>query len=190
MYNNKPSFKFQRTSIIQPCMVLNFLNILLSHHSLSTKNSPSLWNILSSHVRHIIIGSTLACMNESISTLWACAFNQVSDFCSLTKKTNQYQLFKFFLDSLPDQWKVLSSNKKNISEICQPASFAMLVKKSKYKILILPQIFKGASNSSKMGWLRKISLDFKQRPRISDSVSCTFFPGLDPLTVKHSKLDW
>ena len=33
-----------------------------------------------------------------------------------------------------------------------------------------------------MGWLRNISLDLRQSPLISDSVSCTFFPGLDPLT--------
>lgn len=47
----------------------------------------------------------------------------------------------------------------------------------------LPHIFNGASNSSNIGWLRKISRDLRQRPRISDSVSWTFFPGLDPLTI-------
>jgi hypothetical protein len=33
-----------------------------------------------------------------------------------------------------------------------------------------------------MGCERKISRDFRHKPRISDSVSCTFFPGLDPRT--------
>lgn len=33
-----------------------------------------------------------------------------------------------------------------------------------------------------MGWLRKISRDFRHSPRISFSVSCTFFPGRDPWT--------
>ena len=50
-----------------------------------------------------------------------------------------------------------------------------------------PQIFKGASNSNKIGWLRKISLDFKQRPLISFSVSCTFLPGRDPRTAKSNE---
>lgn len=33
-----------------------------------------------------------------------------------------------------------------------------------------------------MGWLRKISRDFKHSPRISASVSWTFFPGREPRT--------
>lgn len=45
-----------------------------------------------------------------------------------------------------------------------------------------PQILRGASSSSRMGWLRKISRDFRHSPRISFSVSCTFFPGRDPWT--------
>ena len=51
----------------------------------------------------------------------------------------------------------------------------------------LPHIFKGASSSRRIGCERKISLDFKQRPRISFSVSCTFLPGLDPLTVEKKQ---
>ena len=46
----------------------------------------------------------------------------------------------------------------------------------------LPHILRGASSSSNIGWLRKISLDLRQRPLISASVNCTFFPGLDPRT--------
>lgn len=54
-----------------------------------------------------------------------------------------------------------------------------------------PQIFKGASSSSRMGCERKISRDFKHNPRISDSVSWTFFPGLEPRTKnKHSASTW
>lgn len=45
-----------------------------------------------------------------------------------------------------------------------------------------PQILSGASSSSRMGCERKISRDFKHNPRISDSVSWTFFPGLEPRT--------
>lgn len=45
-----------------------------------------------------------------------------------------------------------------------------------------PQILRGASSSRRMGWLRKISRDLRHRPRISFSVSCTFFPGLEPCT--------
>ena len=33
-----------------------------------------------------------------------------------------------------------------------------------------------------MGWLRKISRDFKHSPRISASVNWTFFPGREPRT--------
>lgn len=47
----------------------------------------------------------------------------------------------------------------------------------------LPQILRGASSSSRMGWLRKISLDFRHNPRISFSCSCTFLPGFAPLTA-------
>ena len=46
-----------------------------------------------------------------------------------------------------------------------------------------PQILRGASSSRRIGWLRKSSLDLRHRPRISVSVSWTFFPGRDPLTV-------
>lgn len=45
-----------------------------------------------------------------------------------------------------------------------------------------PQILRGASSSRRIGWLRKISRDLRHRPRISFSVSCTFFPGLEPCT--------
>ena len=54
--------------------------------------------------------------------------------------------------------------------------------------LYLPQIFSGASNSSKIGWLRNISRDFKQRPRTSASVICTVFPGRHPLAANKSKV--
>ena len=70
---------------------------------------------------------------------------------------------------------------------------------------------RGASSSNRMGWDKKISLktnkknvkkskhdfcknyrDLRHSPRISCSVSCTFFPGLDPRTnnkkIKISKL--
>lgn len=45
-----------------------------------------------------------------------------------------------------------------------------------------PQILRGASSSRRMGWLKKISRDLRHRPRISFSVSCTFFPGREPCT--------
>lgn len=45
-----------------------------------------------------------------------------------------------------------------------------------------PQIFSGASNSNKIGCDRNISRDFRQRFRMSTSLSCTFFPGLAPRT--------
>jgi hypothetical protein len=48
----------------------------------------------------------------------------------------------------------------------------------------LPQILSGASSSSRMGCERKISLDFRQRPRISFSVNWTFLPGRAPRTEK------
>lgn len=51
----------------------------------------------------------------------------------------------------------------------------------------LPQIFRGASSSRRMGWLRKISLDLRHSPRISFSASCTFLPGLDPFTGENKK---
>ncbi len=46
----------------------------------------------------------------------------------------------------------------------------------------VPHIFRGASSSSSIGWLRKISLDFRHSPLISVSVSCTFLPGFEPRT--------
>ena len=45
-----------------------------------------------------------------------------------------------------------------------------------------PQIFIGASSSSRMGWLMKISLAFVHRNRISASPSWTCFPGRFPRT--------
>lgn len=51
-----------------------------------------------------------------------------------------------------------------------------------------PQILSGASSSRRIGWLKKISRDFKHSPRISASVSCTFFPGLEPRTEKQELL--
>lgn len=48
-----------------------------------------------------------------------------------------------------------------------------------------PHIFKGASNSRRIGWERNISLDLRQRPRTSDSANWTVLPGRVPdRTVK------
>lgn len=53
-----------------------------------------------------------------------------------------------------------------------------------------PQILRGASSSRRIGWLKKISLDLMHNPRISPSVSCTFFPGLEPRTeIQERNLD-
>ncbi len=46
----------------------------------------------------------------------------------------------------------------------------------------IPQILRGASSSSRIGWLRKISLDLRHKPRTSASVICTGFPGRHPRT--------
>lgn len=48
----------------------------------------------------------------------------------------------------------------------------------------LPQILMGASSSSRLGCMRKISLEVVHRFRISASVSDTCFPGLPFLTSK------
>lgn len=50
-----------------------------------------------------------------------------------------------------------------------------------------PQILRGASSSSRMGWLRKISLDLMQRPRTSASDIWTIFPGRHPRTREERK---
>lgn len=49
-----------------------------------------------------------------------------------------------------------------------------------------PQIFKGASNSNKIGCCKNISRDFKQSPLTSASDICTCLPGLFPLTVNFT----
>lgn len=49
----------------------------------------------------------------------------------------------------------------------------------------VPHIFNGASNSSKMGCVRKMSLDFKHSPRTSFSVSWTVFMVREPRTVSE-----
>lgn len=46
----------------------------------------------------------------------------------------------------------------------------------------VPHILMGASSSSRIGWLMKISRAVVHKYRISDSKSCTGFPGLFPLT--------
>ena len=48
-----------------------------------------------------------------------------------------------------------------------------------------PQILSGASSSRRIGWLKNISRDFRHSPLISASVSCTFFPGLEPRTERQ-----
>jgi len=53
---------------------------------------------------------------------------------------------------------------------------------------ILPQILIGASNSNKIGWFIKISLDFKHNPLTSYSVKLTCFPGRH-LIMKHLWID-
>jgi hypothetical protein len=50
--------------------------------------------------------------------------------------------------------------------------------------IYIPQIFSGASNSKRIGWLRKISRDLIHKPRTSASVICTIFPGRHPRTDK------
>lgn len=47
-----------------------------------------------------------------------------------------------------------------------------------------PQIFSGASNSSRIGCDKNISRDLRHRFRMSTSLSWTFFPGLAPRTAK------
>jgi len=47
----------------------------------------------------------------------------------------------------------------------------------------LPHIFRGASNSNSIGWLRNISRDFKHNALTSASVICTVLPGRHPLTA-------
>lgn len=49
----------------------------------------------------------------------------------------------------------------------------------------IPQTFNGASNSNKIGYDIKISLDLIHRPLISYSVKFTYLPGLEPLTVNN-----
>ena len=58
------------------------------------------------------------------------------------------------------------------------------IKRSMKNCRNLPQIFNGASSSSRMGCCRNISLDFKQSPRTSASVIWTDFPGRHPLTYR------
>ena len=58
------------------------------------------------------------------------------------------------------------------------------------RTIFSPQIFKGASSSKRIGWLRNISLDFKHKPRTSDSVICTVFPGRHPLAAKTQSKLW
>lgn len=53
--------------------------------------------------------------------------------------------------------------------------------------LRLPHILIGASSSSRMGWPIKISLAFVHRYFISNSRSCTAFPGLFPRTETNVK---
>lgn len=57
------------------------------------------------------------------------------------------------------------------------------------KLLYLPQIFSGASNSRRIGCDRNISRDFKHKPRISASVSWTFLPGRAPRTGVEDDVD-
>lgn len=61
-------------------------------------------------------------------------------------------------------------------------------KLNKKVIRSLPQILRGASSSRSIGWLRKISRDFRHSPRISCSVNWTFLPGLEPFTRKRQKI--
>lgn len=54
-------------------------------------------------------------------------------------------------------------------------------------LFVLPHIFRGASNSNKIGCDKNISRDFKHKPRISLSDSWTFLPGLAPRTANINK---
>ena len=56
-----------------------------------------------------------------------------------------------------------------------------------FSIMILPQIFIGASSSRRFGWLRKISFDVTQSIRISASVNCTCL-GVRPFFASTSRL--
>jgi hypothetical protein len=65
-----------------------------------------------------------------------------------------------------------------------PKVIALRESKGKELVTIkdVPQILMGASNSSRMGWLMKISRAFVHRYLISYSWSCTGFPGRLPRT--------
>lgn len=43
--------------------------------------------------------------------------------------------------------------------------------------IMIPQIFIGASNSNRIGWFIKMSLDLMHKPLTSYSVKLTYFPG-------------
>lgn len=69
-------------------------------------------------------------------------------------------------------------------------SYKSICQNTQTKIDRLPQIFNGASSSSRIGWLRKISLDLLHKLLISFSVNCTFLPGLDPRTEEGRGFFW
>ena len=52
----------------------------------------------------------------------------------------------------------------------------------KQTLFYLPQIFRGASSSKRIGCCKNISRDFKHNPLTSFSVICTVLPGRLPLT--------
>lgn len=63
-----------------------------------------------------------------------------------------------------------------------------LRKQTYMKSIDSPHILRGASSSSRIGWLRNISLDLRHKPLTSASANWTVFPGRQPRTIIAIKI--
>ena len=112
-------------------------------------------------------------------------------YCIVRSFTVQEEIFTFISNIFAGSLKGSSPNALltvQFTELLSTVYIICIINRNRVRVdqnrsvENLPQIFKGASSSSRIGWLRNSSLDFKHSPRISFSVSCTFFPGRDPRT--------
>lgn len=95
----------------------------------------------------------------------------------------------FQIKTIVQQWMMIKGvTCHHHCKYCKVCFFWLLFSVISYVYQYLPQILRGASSSRRMGWLRKISRDFRHRPLTSASVIWTILPGLHPLTgikIKH-----
>ena len=153
-----------------------------------------MWKFLDNLAQHCRSPFNLTIFSKKLKKKSKIPFSKKFPKCQKHRK-NRESLFTFLLGSadLPSIWRIFYvGRQKNFRSALR---FSLLISNPNLLCirtpgkLVLPQIFRGASSSKRMGCCRNISRDFKHNPLTSFSVICTVLPGRLPLTAKKIQIN-